>query len=124
MLEYDFTPEFIDEVVRRFLVGEQIADIADDTYNPAEDIEELIRQRLSKITREIEALRKAQNNAEAPAADVVQVVRCKDCVCMGKRPPLPEGYREDCGWCMLHGRVALPEDFCSNGERIDDDERP
>ena len=52
---------------------------------------------------------------EAPAADVVQVVRCKDCVCMGKRPPLPEGYREDCGWCMLHGHVALPEDFCSMG---------
>lgn len=60
---------------------------------------------------------------EAPAADVVQVVRCKDCVCMGKRPPLPEGYREDCGWCMLHGRVVLPEDFCSNGERMDDDEQ-
>lgn len=61
---------------------------------------------------------------EAPAADVTQVVRCKDCVCMGKRPPLPEGYREDCGWCMLHGRVVLPEDFCSNGERMDDDESP
>lgn len=58
---------------------------------------------------------------EAPDAYVVQVVRCKDCVCMGKRPPLPEGYREDCGWCMLHGRVVLPEDFCSNGERMDDD---
>lgn len=57
---------------------------------------------------------------EAPAADVAQVVRCKDCVCMGKRPPLPGGYREDCGWCMLHGHVALPEDFCSNGERMDD----
>lgn len=34
--------------------------------------------------------------SEAPAADVTQVVRCRDCVCMGKRPPLPEGYREDC----------------------------
>ena len=30
---------------------------------------------------------------EAPTADVVEVVRCRDCVCMGKRPPLPEGYR-------------------------------
>ena len=60
----------------------------------------------------------------APTADVVEVVRCRDCVCMGKRPPLPEGYREDCGWCMLHGRVVLPEDYCSNGERMDDDERP
>ena len=61
---------------------------------------------------------------EAPAADVTQVVRCKDCVCMGKRPPLPEGNREDCGWCMLHGGVMLHEDYCSNGERMDDDERP
>lgn len=50
-----------------------------------------------------------------PAADVVEVVRCRDCVCMDKRPPLPEGYREDCGWCMLHGRVVLPEDYCSDG---------
>lgn len=57
----------------------------------------------------------------APAADMVEVVRCMDCVCMGKRPPLPEGYREDCGWCMQHGRVVLPEDFCSDGERMDND---
>ena len=27
------------------------------------------------------------------AVDAVEVVRCKDCVNMGKRPPLPEGYR-------------------------------
>ena len=54
----------------------------------------------------------------------LRVTRCKDCVCMGKRPPLPQGYREDAGWCMLHGRVALLEDFCSNGERVGDDEKP
>lgn len=124
MLEYDFTAKFIDEVVHRFLIGAQISEIADDTYNPVEDIEELLRQRMSETAREIDALKKAQNNDAAPAADVVEVVRCKDCVCMGKRPPLPEGYREDCGWCMLHGRVVLPEDYCSNGERMDDDERP
>lgn len=51
-------------------------------------------------------------------ADVTQVVRCRDCVCMGKRPPLPDGYRKECGWCMLHGRIVLPEDYCSNGERM------
>ena len=61
---------------------------------------------------------------EPPAAGVTQVVRCRDCVYMGKRPPLPEGYREDCEWCMLYGRVVLPEDYCNNGERVDDDERP
>lgn len=106
MLEYDFTPEFIDEVVRRFLVGEQIADIADDTYNPAEDIEELIRQRLSKITREIEALRKAQNNAEAPAADVVQVVRCRDCCMHGNC------YTEE-----VFDLCRMPDGFCCVGKR-------
>lgn len=121
MLEYDFTAKFIDEVVHRFLIGAQISEIADDTYNPVEDIEELLRQRMSETAREIDALKKAQNNDAAPAADVTQVVRCRDCVCMGKRPPLPEGYREDCGWCMLHGRVVLPEDYCSNGERMNDD---
>ena len=57
----------------------------------------------------------------APAADMVEVVRCRDCVCMGKRPPLLEGYREDCGWCMQHGRVVLPEDFCSDGERMEEE---
>lgn len=119
-MEYDFTDKFIGEVVHRFLIGEQISEIADDTYNPVEDIEELLRQRMYKITREIDALKEAQNNAAAHAADVTQVVRCKDCVYMGMRPPLPEGHREDCGWCMLHGGVMLHEDFCSNGERMDD----
>ena len=57
---------------------------------------------------------------EAPAADVTQVVRCRDCVCMGKRPPLPEGYRKDCGWCLMHGRVVLPEDYCSDGGRMEE----
>lgn len=46
----------------------------------------------------------------------LRVTRCKDCVCIGKRPPLPQGYREDAGWCMLHGHVVLPNDFCSYGE--------
>ena len=46
----------------------------------------------------------------------LRVTRCKDCVCIGKRPPLPQGYRKDAGWCMLHGHVVLPNDFCSYGE--------
>ena len=48
------------------------------------------------------------------------VTRCKDCVCIGKRPPLPQGYREDAGWCMLHGHVVLPNDFCSYGETLEE----
>ena len=57
---------------------------------------------------------------DAPAVDAVEVVRCKDCVNMGNRPPLPKGYREDCGWCVMNGHAVLPEDFCSNGETADE----
>lgn len=63
MLEYDFTPKFIDEVVHRFLIGEQITEIADDTYNPIEDIEELIRQHLSQTKAKIDKIRKVLNDA-------------------------------------------------------------
>ena len=64
MLEYDFTAKFIDEVVHRFLIGEQIAEIADDTYNPVEDIEEMIRKRLSETTAKIDKIRKVLNDAK------------------------------------------------------------
>ena len=64
MLGYDFTPEFVDEVVHRFLIGEQITEIAGDTYNPVEDIEELLRQRLSEATAKIDKIRKVLNDAE------------------------------------------------------------
>ena len=59
----------------------------------------------------------------APAVDAVEVVRCKDCVNMGKRLPLPKGYREDCGCCMAHGWIVSPEDFCSWGETADEKDR-
>lgn len=68
-----------------------------------------------------EALCAAIDNA--PAVDAVEVVRCKDCVNMGKRLPLPKGYREDCGWCVMNGHAVLPEDFCSNGETADEKDR-
>lgn len=57
----------------------------------------------------------------APAADVVRVVRCKDCVCMGTGERPPWIFREDGGRCLMHGLYVLKEDFCSNGERMDDD---
>lgn len=110
MLEYDFTPKFIDEVVHRFLIGEQIAEIADDTYNPVEDIEELIRQRMSKITREIDVLKKVQNNAAAPAADVVQVVRCRDCYMHGNC------YTEE-----VFEFAGMTDGFCCVGRRNSND---
>ena len=60
---------------------------------------------------------------DAPAVDAVEVVRCKDCVNMGKRPPLPKGYKEGCGCCMVHGWIVSPEDFCSWGETADEKDR-
>ena len=46
---------------------------------------------------------------QAPTADVVEVVRCKDCKC------------KDDGmlYCDLHGEFIEQEGFCSYGERID-----
>lgn len=40
---YGYTAEFQAETVRRFANGETIDGIANDTYNTAEDVEELIR---------------------------------------------------------------------------------
>ena len=43
---------------------------------------------------------------ELPAADVVPVVRCDDCVYYGSRR-----------WCELHSSVFDDNAFCSYGER-------
>lgn len=56
-----------------------------------------------------------------PTVDAIPVVRCKNCLCMGKLPPHARGYREDAGWCMSHGHVVLPTDFCSDAERMDEE---
>lgn len=58
-----------------------------------------------------------------PTADVVEVVRCKDCVCADT---LPSGLFR----CQKHSVYSMfgnsifnvkPEDFCSYGERRTDD---
>ena len=48
---------------------------------------------------------------KAPAADVVQAVRCKDCVCMGKCVA-----EETFNFCRI------PDGFCRVGKRRSDDE--
>lgn len=50
-----------------------------------------------------------------PAADVVEVVRCKKC----------EHYNTSCcadgfGWCEKHNRGEMDDHFCSHGERRSD----
>ena len=45
--------------------------------------------------------------------DVAPVVRCKDCVCY-------EEHDGD-GWCYEHDRCVKADDFCSCGERRNDE---
>ena len=49
---------------------------------------------------------------EIPTADVVEVVRCKDC-----RYFEPEKYSES--WCHVWGRRTSIGEFCSCGRRED-----
>ena len=49
----------------------------------------------------------------APTFDAVPVVRCKDCKHYIERTFLTE--------CMKHDLVVEPNDFCSDGERREDD---
>ena len=52
-----------------------------------------------------------------PAADVVEVVRCKDCRNFGE----DVGMSKDGVWarCFLHKRIMCERDFCSYGEKMD-----
>lgn len=62
--------------------------------------------------------------AEAPAADVVEVVRCKDCrhfFHFGRTSVIIGGENVVAGWCQRRVRSdeefrMTPNDFCSYGE--------
>jgi hypothetical protein len=60
------------------------------------------------------ALREIRN---APAADVAEVVRCKDCEYV--RPTINVHTGEQAGiWCALHDILNVsPDDYCSRGEK-------
>ena len=76
-------------------INKQVAiDALDKEYRYGADIN---RCGLATALDEIEAL---------PAADVVPVVRCDDCVYYGSRR-----------WCKLHSSVFDDNAFCSYGER-------
>ena len=77
------------------LISRQAAiDALDKEYRYGADID---RCGLSTALDEIE---------DIPAADVVPVVRCDDCVYYGSRR-----------WCELHSSVFDDNAFCSYGER-------
>lgn len=48
---------------------------------------------------------------EIPTVDAVEVVRCRDC----------KVYDKDCGYCEAMGFTCECNDFCSYGERRQDD---
>ena len=54
---------------------------------------------------------------EIPPADVVEVVRCKDC----KWWSLPENITADFYICKKFDGVRYGEDYCSRGERRKDE---
>ena len=48
---------------------------------------------------------------ETPTADVIEIVRCKDC----------KHYTVESSVCKRMNRVMKSDGFCSNGERREDD---
>ncbi len=55
----------------------------------------------------------------APAADVAEVIRCRECVsCKHCYPAKAIDEEPIEGWrCERYGRYVKPDDFCSYGER-------
>lgn len=56
---------------------------------------------------------------QTPTADVVEVVRCKDCKCCEHCYPAKAiGEEAIEGWyCKIRKKHMRPDDFCSYGER-------
>ena len=58
----------------------------------------------------------------APATDVVEVVRCKDCKYsrpLNRKDMFEDTFVEGCVWCMLRSGGVFEDDFCSDGGRRD-----
>lgn len=52
--------------------------------------------------------------ASAPAADVVEVVRCRDC-----KHNITSSTRQFYQWCDEHHEYHVPDWFCADGKRKD-----
>ena len=64
-----------------------------------------------------DAIKMISSAAYTPAADVAQVVRCKDCEYV--RPTVRASTGERVGiWCALHDILNVgPDDYCSRGQK-------
>lgn len=57
--------------------------------------------------------------------DIVQVVRCKNCVNarpLNRADRVESAYRDGCVWCIEHQTGMMLDGYCSDGERKVDDE--
>lgn len=60
----------------------------------------------------------AESLFECRKAEMVNVVRCKDCKHRGKHKLYQEVLIDN--WCEMHGKIAAdPNWFCADGERKD-----
>ena len=69
----------------------------------------LLAKILEKVDFTDEETKKLFKHFEIPTANVVKVVRCKDCEHLSGK----DGDR----YCYLDGRGITEEDYCSKGER-------
>ena len=64
--------------------------------------------------------------AENTDEDVVEVVRCKDCIHhrqLDRTDSYEDSFIEGCLWCMLgRGDGVMPEQFCDYGAKMDESE--
>ena len=67
------------------------------------------------ITEDFEICLKALKNQHA--ADVVEVVRCKDCINFDNQFSV-----DNCGWCDEFNCGTSDENFCSYGKRKEGDD--
>jgi hypothetical protein len=61
----------------------------------------------------------AREIEDIPTADVVEVVRCKDCKSYTVRTQASVKWNGKALHCVRSRRVVKPNDFCSYGERKD-----
>ena len=81
------------------------------------------RQKVIDITAETGALETQRRVQEIPAADVVELVRCKDCAHVNVEVRDYAMYLpKQCElYCELDELPVKPDDFCSYGERKEDE---
>lgn len=80
---------------------------------PAVDLEQVLK-----------SLPYVKEALEMAKADLVTVVRCKDCKAWKTETAmsfLREGVHVRCCSCGVYGRLMYEDDFCSKGKRMADD---